>query len=263
MPIDFDGIKEGLSTAFGDNLRDVMQMRLGHPAKANTVNKIDVSLTETDTPGMVWVFDDTGELGVTMALNSGRFKIADKDKVYGRPVLVKRDNGRLVIAGYGYERETEYMHGVVVQDPTEVSVSRIEWGALRSTNPYSMRVYISQGMYYLQNVPYLIAGTESADLTSYVPATAGKAVAVRIQVSAAGALTYTAGSEFDSTLSHVSAFADYYPQTASETLFTIGWVKLMQGMTAIQPEAHIFAAPEYLSKGASGGGEDALVWLGW
>lgn len=265
MPVDYDAFSQALSAAFGDNLRDVLRMRLGHPAKNNTENRIDISLEETDTPGMVWVYDDTGELGVTMALNSGRFKIANRDKVYGRPVLVKRDNGRLVIAGFDYERETEYMHGVIIQDPSEVSISRLEWGALRATTPYSMRAFIAQGVYYISNTPYLIGGQETADLTSYVPATAGMANAVCIQISQTGALTYTAGSDFDSTLSHISAFADYYPKPASSTLFIAGWVKLVNDMTVIQPEVHVFAAPEYLEKGGATAtaGSDGLTWIGW
>ena len=256
----FEWVAPAIQNTLGDTITDTITMRLGNPALAVTVNRIDVPATETNGVGMVWVHDITGEGGATMAENTGASPLQTKDKIFGRYVLVKRTRDRLQLVGFARE-DAEYMYGVNLAEQVPVSIALFSWGLLQPTEPRSMKAFLTQAIYGGQ---YLVRPQETQDFTASIPATAGEAIAVLVEVDPTdGVLYYTNGSAFDATLTHENAFASY-PKSATAGRYTAGWLRLENGMTAILEGKHVYPAQELLSKGGAGGAADRPVsrWIG-
>jgi len=256
----FEWVAQAIQQTLGDVITDTVTMRLGNPALAANVNRIDVPLTETNGVGMVWVHDITGEGGATMAENTGAYPLQNKDKIFGRYVQVKRTANRLQIVGFARE-DAGYMHGVNIPDQVPVSIALFSWGLLQPTDPRSMKAFLTQAVYGGQ---YLVRSQETKDFTADIPGTAGQALAVLVELDpATGTLYYTNGSAFDATITHENAFT-LYPKSADSTRYTAGWVRLENGMTAVLESKHVYPAQELLSKGGGAGGADRPVsrWIG-
>lgn len=256
--MDYSQFTDTLAAAFGDSILKPAGARLGNPTLPPTSDRINVPLTETEQPGMVYIFDVVGETqGVTMALNSGPGKLAPRDLVFGQFILVRKVNEQYVISGVDYQTSAEYIHGVTLPNPEPVQIGQINYGMLQPTNPRSMRAFVSGATY---GGEFDVPDTETADQTANIPATAGNAVAVLVTLDPTdGTLAYDVGSAFDATLSHQQAFATYYPKNADTSLYTVGWIRLQNGMTAILEGVHLYARPEYLNKGGGVGGSSAIV----
>lgn len=256
----FEWVAPAVQTTLGDGIVESITMRLGNPALAVSVNRIDVPVTETNGVGMVWVHDITGEGGITMAENTGAYPLQTKDKIFGRYVQVKKTRDRLQVVGFARE-DAGYMYGVNLAEQVPVSIALFSWGLLQPTEPRSMKAFLTQAIYGGQ---YLVRAQETQDFTADIPATAGEAIAVLIEVDpTTGILAYTNGSAFDATLTHENAFASY-PKSADSTLYTAGWIRLENGMTAILEGKHVYPAQELLSKGVGAAGADRPVsrWIG-
>ncbi len=222
-----------IAAAFNRQIAQPRLARLGNPT-IETGDRINVPLTETDQPGMVYIHDLAGEAqGVGMALNAGPGRIADREKVFGAPVLVReRADGTFVIAGTGYEDYAEYVYNVPLEDPALINVNRLDYGLLQPTEPRSMQALVSKAYWREAGAIYQLPDQFTKDFTADIPAAAGQAIAVLVEVTpSTGALAYTNGSTFDAALTHEQAFAAYYPQPTGAL---VGWVKLTSGMTTIE-----------------------------
>jgi hypothetical protein len=251
--IDYSALQQAIERALGDSVAEPRPARLGNPTLPVTSNRIDVPLSLVDTPGMVWIHG-LGEdpQSVSMALNSGPGAVTQK--IYGDFILVKKQRGVWVVAGNDYQAQAEYRYGVTVRDQTSVVLGQFDFGLLKPTSPdRSMKAVVSKGIYYVGNVPYAVQAQETQNFTSDIPGTAGEARAVLVTIDpTTGDLAYTAGSTFDATLTHETAFTTYYPQNSDNDLFTAGWVRLTNGMTAVFENVNIYPAQELISKGGSG-----------
>ncbi len=257
--IDYENLSKALVQADGDNASDPVSARLGNSALDDDQDRIKVPLTETDQPGMVYVFDVIGlDDGVTQALNSGPGKLSDRDLVYGRYILLKKRGTGYVVHGVDYQRDAEYIANVNLPTPGSIKVGQLDWGLLQPTTPRSMRALVSMAVY---DGDKLVQTQETIDFTSDIPAGAGDALAVLVTVNpTTQVLDYTLGLlEFDATISHTDAFEDYYPLNTDPDLRTVGWLKLINGMTAITEGRHIFAAQQIL--GGSGGGSTSVIFI--
>lgn len=119
----------------------------------------------------------------------------------------------------------------VGSDPGIIYDRMIARFRMEPTNPASMRLLIQPGVYAgVENYVFERSSRLTDDLTSRVPATAGKARLVAIAQSNDGTLSYVNGSEYDND-------AVFVPQTAlpsvSNTLDLLGIVRLYNGMTTI------------------------------
>lgn len=249
--IDYEKLSNSLVEAEGDAASDPVSARLGNPALEEDQERIKVPLTETDQPGMVYVFNVIGENdGVTQALNSGPGILSDRDLIYGRYVLLKKRGTGYVIHGVDYQRDAEYVHNIPLPTPGSIKIGQLDWGLLQPTQPRSMRALVSAAVY---DGNLLVKTQETIDFTSDIPGTADKAVAVLVMIDpTTGVISYDVGvTTFDAILSHIDAFDDFYPLNNNPALRTVGWIKLINGMTAITEGKHIFAAQEIL--GSSGG----------
>lgn len=250
-------LDELIAQRFRGQIVQPQQVRLGNPTLAETVDRINV--TDVDQPGMVWIHGVQGEpSGVAMALNAGPGKLAERDKVYGDYVLVrKRTDGSYVVAGRGYEDHAEYMAGVVLPDVVSVQLDQFNFGLLQPTEPRSMLALISAGLWRDGSTIYAVADQFTKDFTSDIPTTGGSALAVLVEIEpSSGTLSYTNGSEFDAALRHEIAFDAYYPQP---TGILVGWVKLVAGMSAIMEGVNIL--PGQIILGAGAGGDDTGLYM--
>ena len=257
--IDYEQLSNALVEADGDSTSDPISARLGNSGLDEDQDRIRVPLTETDQPGMVYVFDVIGENdGVTQALNSGPGLLSERDLIYGRYILLKKRGTGYVIHGVDYQRDAEYVHNVPLPTPGSIKIGQLDWGLLQPTQPRSMRALVSAAVY---DGTLLVKTQETADFTASIPGTSGLAKAVLIMVNpTTGAISSTvSGSTFDAVLSHIDAFDDYYPLNVDPTLQTVGWLKLINGMTAITEGKHIFAAQQILGGSASGGATQVVA----
>lgn len=248
--LDYGELEKAIGGAFGDAIVAPVSARLGNPNLPAGGNRIDVPLTVVDTPGMVWirgVGDDPQ--AVSMALNSGPGQLQEQDKIFGAFVLVRQQGKLWVMAGPDYARQAEYLYNVPIRAQSRIILGQLDIGLLQPTSPdRSMSAVVSGAIYYIDGLPYLVQPQQTHDFTSDVPGTVGQAKAVLVTIDpTTETLAYTVGSAFDMTLSHVTGFS-FYPQNSNPALFTVGWVKLVNAMTAIFESQHILAAQEILNK---------------
>lgn len=268
--INYSELEQAIASTLDDSIVDSQPARLGNPTMAAGTDRINVPLTEVDTPGMVYIYGiESDPQAVSMALNSGKGQVTGKDLVYGAFIRVKRVGRQWYVDGVDAKPQAEYLYGVTIREQSRIVLSQFDLGLLQPTTPTrSMKAVVSGAIYYKDNLPYMVAAQETHDFTSDVPGTTGQAKAVLVTINpVTGALAYTVGSAFDMTLSHISAFS-FYPQNNDNSLFTVGWVKLINGMTAIFEGAHILSAQELLNKntgssGATGVGEKLFLYANY
>lgn len=257
MMIDYDALRAAGVRIIGDAIAKPRLMRLGNPT-LSTADKINVPLTETDRPGMVYIHDPVDQNSVGMALNSGMLPRAEL--IYGNYVLVKTDEQGLdIIAALAPRERGEYMYGVPARDPVTVLINQLDYGLLQPTAPLaSMDCVVSAAIWSEGGALYYVAAQLTArNFTADIPGTTGLAKAILVEITpSTGVLTYTAGSTFDATLTHEQAFNAYYPQPSGGAKRPVGYVRVAYGMTAIQSPANIF--PAQFALGASAGGDDTL-----
>lgn len=257
--IDYEQLSNALVEADGDSASDPVSARLGNPALDDDQDRIKVPLTETDQPGMVYVFNVIGENdGVTQALNSGPGLLSERDLIYGRYILLKKRGTGYVIHGVDYQRDAEYVHNVPLPTPGSIKLGQLDWGLLQPTQPRSMRALVSAAVY---DGNLLVKTQETIDFTSDIPGSVGEAVAVLVMIDpTTSVISYDVGvTPFDAVLSHIDAFADFYPLNTDPALRTVGWLKLINGMTAIAEGKHIFAAQQILGGSGGGGASPSVV----
>lgn len=244
MPLlDKDRIIEVGLGVVGDRLRRPRKARLGNPLSGEVI----VSLEDADQPGMVYLHGVSGAVGALSAdpeeddedkqmttqavLPPGL--LGDDYLVYGNYVEVVRREGRLRVVGGDPAAGNEYMHNVKLPPQRSIVISQVDYGLLRPTTPPTLKILLSGARYILNGTVYDAPTRQSGSLASYRPATAGRAVGVKVEIDPVTAtLYYTAGTEFDSSISHADAFS-FYSQTVDDARFLCGWVKVANGQTSI------------------------------
>lgn len=237
----------------GDRLRVPYRARLGNPTLPSGADRINVPLSETDQAGMVYLHDDNGQYA-GMALNDGFLDL--KRVIYGDYVEVQPGKPDRIVR-YGGSAQAEWRYGVEIQAAEPVDISRLDWGLLQPTNPPSMKAMISKAVYANDA---LVLDMETDDWTAFIPSDPNMAVAIRVDLDPAGggAFDYVIGTEYlhiDFPTHELALAAGHYPPADDPTLNRCGWIRLINGMTAILRETNIFVAPELLNKG--GGISDA------
>lgn len=248
---DYEFVTTGIVGHLEDAIVRPVSARLGNPTLSASQNRIDVPLSIVDTPGMVYIYGIEGDpQSFSMALNSGIGQLQERDKIFGAFIRVRKEGRQWVLAGTDPRAQGEYMYGVDPRVQSPIVISQFDFGLLQPTAPASMKCIVSGGIYYINGIPYMVQAQETHDFTSDIPGTGGQAKAVLVTLDpTTGALDYTVGSAFDMTLSHFSAFT-LYPANPDDDdgVFTIGWVKLINGMTAITGSTHVLPAQELLNK---------------
>lgn len=253
IPIDVERIKRLAKQAVGSSITESIPARLGHPVPASVTDPIKVPETIAGAPGYVYIRgiadSDAGDLqGVSMALNEGTGKLRREDMVYGAFIRVrKRKNGGFIVDGTDTESNAQYMGKLVVHPQTSTVLSQFDNGLLQPTQPPSMKAGVGYGTYrYLGRVCRVVSQM-TKDFTADVPGTAGQARAVAVEVNPVdNTLFYTNGSTFTATLTDQEAFdGGYLPQPSNALM--CGWVKLVNGMTAIRHLVNIIPAHEVMA----------------
>jgi len=123
-----------------------------------------------------------------------------------------------------------YRPGNPGADPIDIYPRALTEFRVTPTNPASMKVQIFGGWYPgATNYQRFEGPVDSADLTSYVPSTTGKASILAICLNQSGAIEYVAGTEYVNGLPVPSAA---WPVVSGSKLI-LSAVRLVQGMTSV------------------------------
>lgn len=188
------------------------------------------------------------------AYNTGASPIPDKLIGFGTPVYVARDRigGDWYFAGTR-PRPTAAAGGTQPRVEATLGSVVMKSGLLDVASPESMSAIVYEAPYTLNRTTKLIGTLYVADQTANIPATAGQAVYVLVEVDFANeALVYTIGDEFDAALTHAQAWAQddaggkLFPQGA-QNRFRSGYIKLISGMNTIT-RSLIVAVQEVFTK---------------
>lgn len=158
----------------------------------------------------------------------------------GRPVLLVREKrgwrvkGSKASVSYTNPPGTAAhgnTHTWMGTDAIVVSIRQI--AALRVTVVQgTMNIEVGRGVITIRGNTYLVDPTAAIDLTTHIPATAGKCRFVLVSISAAGAVTLTDGSEFDTAdfaLSYIPAAPDGHVRLAAVRLY-YGQVEISENL---------------------------------
>jgi hypothetical protein len=249
--MNYEALQEELERTLGYSVREPFQARLGDPTLPTSQDRIRVPNTESDVPGQVYIHSPAQGGWVYKAINT----VLDLNTcVFGDYVLVKETaSNRFEVISYAGREQAFYRDNVTVNSSEPVTLERFNYGLLQPTDPPSMRAMVSKAVY---DNDALVLSQETIDFTAQIPASANMAKAIRVDIDpSTGLFDYVIGSEFShvSFPTHEQALAaGHYPPADDPTLNRTGWIRLVNGMTAILRGVHIMAAPELLSKGALG-----------
>jgi hypothetical protein len=174
-------------------------------------------------------------------------------------VLLRRVGQRYLIDGVDPELDPLFMAGVADSARTAVRAAEIDIGLIQATKPPSMRALVSEGLYTINNTPYLVDDMLTRDFSTDIPSTSGGAVAVLVELDLPSVtLSYKISGEFRAALTHKQAFRLWYPMPNIDRL-AIGYIKLIAGMSAINNTIHIFPAQALLTMVSIGGILDRII----
>ena len=259
MPIKIPSVRlsDSIPRLFGTTVAKTGIARLGDPSQ-----NYKVEVDETDKFGLVYVhgIGDTPFSAYT-AENS----IGIKELIPGRLVKIRpMDNNRYEIVGLASE-DGEFMEGVSLHDQTPVYRSQLIDGGLQSNNSDTVLTVgttwvVDNTTTYVttdQNTGDLLDGTTNDTGASAIqpPSTANKAIYVLVQIDpTTNTLSYKQGSEFNASFTYQLAHTNSFVPAPDLGRAILGYVKLINGMTAINQE-HIVSLPDIfrLTTGATGG----------
>lgn len=241
-------LRDRLHALMGTTIAEPIQAKLGNP-----VNRlVPVPEDETDIIGAVYIHGlELEPNAVSIVRNT---VLRPEELIYDAPVELELDSAtHFRIKGRNTTEWQSFMAGVHISDQKLTGVDQITWGILQPTNPVSMAFVVEAAVYTLDGTRYAVARQVGADQTANIPATPGQAVAVHVKIDpTTGTLSYTVSSAFSGALGHKAALAaGLYPVSIGAALFSLGWVVLLYGMTAINPGRNIYNAPEWLWKSSS------------
>lgn len=132
--------------------------------------------------------------------------------------------------GYAPAKRYEWLATNGGQDPLHVHNRAISFLKLGVSAQGGMYVNVFRGFIWTGTV-YQHIDSADTDLTSYIPATSGKAAFVLVTISTAGTITFTDGADVDIALLDVDADI---PAPPADTAFVCGAVRVYNGQTEVR-----------------------------
>ena len=131
--------------------------------------------------------------------------------------------------GTPFNNQHGAQHNIEGGDPTYIDQRQLLIGLLRAQSTPDMTVLAGEVFYTYQNQTVYFPETDTADLTSEIPAIAGSSVWVMVGIDAAtNALVYETGSSF----ALLDDPTDYFPAIPNDTL-VLGDIRLESTTTTI------------------------------
>lgn len=251
--VDTERWKRMAAEAVGDQITQPIPARLGHPVPESVTDPIRVPESIIGRPGYVYIRGiaaaDDGDLqGVSIALNEGLGKLRREDMIYGAFIMVRKGrDGGWIVAGTDAESNAQYVDKLVVHPQSSTVLSQFDNGLLQPTQPPTMMAGIGYGTYRYMGYLCKVVSQLTKNFSADIPGSPGQALAVAVEVNPVdNTLFYTNGSVFSSALTDQEAFDGGYLPQPSKALMA-GWIKLVNGMTAIKHIANIIPAHEVIS----------------
>ena len=138
--------------------------------------------------------------------------------------------GSSLVFGSGYAPSERYrwMFPGGGQDPLFVELR--QWLPLRITPTGGMKFIVHNQVIWTGTTWMVFGGSTETDLTSLIPATAGKCLMVLISINILGEIVATAGTEVDIADLAVTDI----PDAPEGTVYVLGAIRLYNGQVAIQ-----------------------------
>lgn len=255
--IDKTKLANEVARLHGDSIRGTFPAYLGDPE----TKQVEVPIDQSDNAGMYFIHgissqnyalaDDEEEADddkqyVTTAFMTPN-KIMPGQLIYGTPVRIKKVGNRFIIVDLDDIPAAEYLYGVKDRLQRSIDVSQIDYGLIRPTNPKAFKVLVSGARYYLDGIAYDVPTLESVAFDDEIPTTLGRAKAVQILVDpTVPELQYVWSAQFVNNFQHSTVFPNY-PNEVPKELFSAGWVKVYNGMVAVDI-VDCYSGQEYLNK---------------
>lgn len=139
------------------------------------------------------------------------------------------NGGGAVFGGFAPAKRYEWNAPEGGQDPLHVHVRAMSMLKLGASTTGGMLVNLYRG-YVWTGAAYKHIARQDIDLTSYIPATAGKAALVLVTINTSGAVVLTDGADVD-----IDALAlTDLPAIPSNTAFVCGAIRVYNGQTEVQ-----------------------------
>lgn len=252
--------REEMLEILGSTIRKPIAVRLGY-RNSSGETFVEVPDTRTDQPSKYY-FHESGGTSFqgeaflqTGALQPWQIR-------FNTPILVRQNplNKIWEITGIDTRYAAQFFADVDQDDGVFIPYNKLAPGMLTSTRPPGMSALVLAAAYTIGDEWRYYRTQETIDWTGHaqIPSTSGKARYVLVQIKFSdGTLEYKYGSEIPAYFSHLQTY-DYNLSVGGNTVlplqddsyFRAGYIRLVNGMTAITRRNHIWTLQEYLNSGS-------------
>lgn len=218
-------------------------VRLGNPQLADC--PVIVPPTQAAQKGMMYVYSDIdGTINVEQALNDGALTSWSNDQKHlevwvGYPpkssVLTILSLGPTALEQTGGPSPQQ----MAQQQALNVTPDKLQQLRLTPQATPNLTCRLTAGWWVLNNTLVAVSELDTIDFTSSVPGSSGQARYVHVAVDDSGAAVLTNGTAFDTYAENNTL--DHLPTTIPTEAYSVAWVRLENGQTAIGHE-HILSA---------------------
>lgn len=218
-------------------------VRLGNPQLADC--PVIVPPTQAAQKGMMYVYSDIdGTINVEQALNDGALTSWSNDQKHlevwvGYPpkssVLTILSLGPTALEQTGGPSPQQ----MAQQQALNVTPDKLQQLRLTPQATPDLTCRLTAGWWVLNNTLVAVSELDTIDFTSSVPGSSGQARYVHVAVDDSGAAVLTNGTAFDTYAENNTL--DHLPTTIPTEAYSVAWVRLENGQTAIGHE-HILSA---------------------